>query len=75
MKTTENCNQLKCDAHKGKFAALKEDFLTDDEFSFGVLIKKNAKVFIQGNESDGTCYAEYLDFGFSINVSRLDIPQ
>ncbi len=59
---------------KGKIATLKEDFYTDDECSCGVLIKKGSKVYIKGNENDGTCYVEYLDFGFSISATNLNIP-
>lgn len=62
-----------CDVLKGKLATLKEDFLTDDESSCDVLIKKDSKVYIKGNESDGTCYVEYLDFGFSIDAVHLNI--
>lgn len=66
-------NAMLCDVFKGKLATLKEDFLTDDESSCGVLIKKDSKVSIKGNENDGTCYVEYLDFGFSIDSVRLNI--
>lgn len=62
-----------CDFFKGKLAKLKEDFLTDDECSCDVLIKKGSKVYIKGNECDGTCCVEYLDFGFSIDAVRLNI--
>lgn len=62
-----------CDVLKGKLATLKEDFLTDDASSCDVLIKKDSKVYIKGNESDGICYVEYLDFGFSIDAVRLNI--
>ena len=62
-----------CDFFKGKLATLKEDFLTDDESSYDVLIKKDSKVYIKGNERNGTCYVEYLDFGFSIDAVRLNI--
>lgn len=51
---------------------LKGDFYTDDESSFGVLIKKGSRVFIRGTESGGTCYVEYFGFGFSIDASRLN---
>lgn len=60
------------DFFKGKIATLKEDFFTDDESSCGILIKKGSKVYIKGNESDGTCYVEYLDFGFSIDAVLLN---
>ena len=62
-----------CDVLKGKLATLKEDFSTDDECSFGILIKKESRVYIKGNEVDETCYVEYLDFGFSINAACLNI--
>jgi hypothetical protein len=58
---------------KGKLATLKDDYLTDDENTCGVLIKKGSNVFIKGNESDNTCYVEHLDFGFSINADCLNI--
>jgi hypothetical protein len=64
---------LLCDVFKGKLAILKEDYSTDDECSFGVLIKKDSKVYIKGNKVDGICYVEYLDFGFSIDAARLNI--
>ena len=71
--TANGTKPVLCDVFKGKLATLKEDFLTDDESSCGVLIKKDSKVFIKGNESDGTCYVEYLDFGFSVDAVRLNI--
>ena len=70
----ENGNKSKpllCDVFKGKTAILKEDFYTDDYSSCDVLIKKNTKVFIKGNESDGTCYVEDDDFGFSVDFNLL----
>ena len=66
-------NAMLCDVFKGKLATLKNDFLTDDESSCGVLIKKDSQVYIKGNESNGTCYVEYLDFGFSIEAVCLNI--
>lgn len=66
-------NAMLCDVLKGNLAILKEDFTTDDECSFGALIKKGSKVYIKGNEADGTCYVEYLDFGFSIDAACLNI--
>ena len=75
MKTAEGnfANTLLVDVFKGKLATLKNDFLTDDESSCGVLIKKDSQVYIEGNNSNGTCYVEYLDFGFSIEAARLNI--
>lgn len=64
---------LLCDVFKGKTAILKEDFYTDDYSSCDVLIKKETIVFIKGNESNGTCYVEYDDFGFSIDFNLLNI--
>ena len=64
---------ISLDVFKGKQAILKNDFFTDDESSYNILIKKGTKVYIKGNESDGTCYVEYLDYGFSINVINLSI--
>jgi hypothetical protein len=66
-------NPLLCDVYKGRLATLKDDFYTDDECSYGVLIKKDSKVYIKGNEVDGTCYVECLDFGFSIDAACLNI--
>ena len=54
-------------------ATLTHDFLTDDEFSFGVLIKKGSEVLIKGSESNGTCYVEYIGFGFSVNSCLLNV--
>ena len=74
--TAESGNKSKpllCDVFKGKTAILKEDFYTDDYSSCDVLIKKGTKVFIKGNESDGTCYVEYNGFGFSIKFNLLNI--
>jgi hypothetical protein len=68
-----NIKPVLCNVFKGNLATLKEDYLTDDAISCGVLIKKGSKVCIKGNESDGTCYVEYLDFGFSINADCLNI--
>lgn len=52
-------------------AIVTSDFITDDECSCGILIKKGTHVFIKDTESDGTCYVEYNDFGFSINRNNL----
>lgn len=65
--------KIKPDVYKDKTATLIQDFYTDDPSSFGALIKSGTRVFIKGNESDGTCFAEYLDFGFSIDVRHLNV--
>ncbi len=51
---------------------LKEDFYTDDACSCGILIPKGSTIFVHDTESDGTCYAEWLDMGFSINIELLE---
>lgn len=57
-----NANHLLCDYFKGKYAILKEDFIPEGDWEDGYWhIKKGTKVFIKGNESDGTCYIEYIE--------------
>lgn len=58
---------------KGKRATVTDDYYTDDECSFGVLIKKGSLVYIKETESDGTCYVNYLGFVFSIDRKHLNI--
>jgi len=64
-----------CDVFKGKLATLKEDFLPESEhWENGYWhLKKGTQVYIQGNESDGTCYIEYIEAVFTIDYSQLNI--
>ena len=58
---------------QGKKAILKKDFYTDDECTFGIIIKKDTIVYIKSNESDGICYVDDDDFVFAISYKYLKI--
>ncbi len=67
-------DRVLCDVLKGKHATLKEDFIPEGNWDKGYWhIKKGTKVFIQGNESDGTCYIEYIEAVFMIDYRLLNI--
>ena len=68
-------NPLLCDVFKGKLATLKEDFLPESEhWETGYWhLKKGQQVYIRGNESDGTCYIEYIEAVFEIDYGQLNI--
>lgn len=73
--TSNDAKPVLCDVFKGKLATLKEDFLPESEYwETGYWhLKKGTQVYIQGNESDGTCYIEYIEAVFSINYGHLNI--
>lgn len=70
-----NAKKVLCDGYKGKLATLKEDFLPESEhWETGYWhLKKGCQVYIKGNESNGTCYIEYLDAVFTIDSNQLNI--
>ena len=72
---SNDAKPMLCDVFKGKLATLKEDFLPESEFwETGYWhLKKGQQVYIQGNESDGTCYIEYIDAVFAIDYRQLNI--
>ena len=73
--TANGTKPVLCDVFKGKIATLKEDFLPESEhWETGYWhLKKGTQVYIQGNESDGTCYIEYIEAVFSIDYRQLNI--
>ena len=72
--TANGTKPVLCDVFKGKIATLKEDFLPESEhWETGYWhLKKGTQVYIQGNESDGTCYIEYIESVFSIDYRQLN---
>lgn len=72
--TVNGTKPVLCDVFKGKLATLKEDFLPEGDWETGYWhLKKGQRVYIQGNESDGTCYIEYIEAVFEIDYRKLNI--
>ena len=74
-KTDNDANNVLHDVFKGKLATLKDDFLPENEhWETGYWhLKKGTQVYIQNNESDGTCYIEYIEAVFTIDYHLLNI--
>jgi len=77
MTNQKQDEKIACGALKGKTARLKNDFIPECEyghFETGYWhLKKGTCVYIQDNESDGTCYIEYIEAVFKIQYSELEV--